>query len=471
MKNTLLSRGAGLALSALALLAANAAQAATLSPGDLIKISSRSDVYYYGPDAKRYVFPNEKTYFTWYSGFSTKTISDAELAAVQIGGAATYRPGVKMVKITTDPKVYAVARGGMLRWIETESIASQLYGADWATKVEDLPDAYFATYTLGPSISKPADFSPSTETTSASSIAIDRGLTAPTAPTTTEPTPTSTTETISLQISKTDVRAGDVIQLTASSTDPSGIVKIELFFDGDLLKTCTFSPCGGETPIPLSGTKPQYEAKAISTAVDGTMLTKIVNVPITAGSGISDLVKLSIGRSTIKVGQAAEAIVDTDASINIIRTDIYVNDASLRACASSIRQCRWSDTLPGSVGTVYDVYGKVVDNLGRTYETVHRTITIGTSDSPITTIASGKSTIYVNETIDVTVQASDDDGVAKIEIMKDGAVLKTCDSAAPCTLISGPWTTTGTLTFIGRATDTLGTVGTSEPITVTVTNP
>lgn len=130
------------------------ASAATISAGDLVKITSIPDVYYYAADGKRYVFPNEKTYFSWYSDFSAvKTISDAEMGAITIGGNVTIRPGTKLVKITTDPKVYAVAPGGMLRWIESEAIATALYGSAWASRVVDVPDGYFVNYTVGASVS------------------------------------------------------------------------------------------------------------------------------------------------------------------------------------------------------------------------------------------------------------------------------------------------------------------------------
>src|SRR3990167_11552322 len=89
---------------------------AVFSPGDLIKGQSTSSVYYYASNGKRYVFPNEKTYFTWYTDFSTvKTISDAQLGVIAIGGNVTYRPGMKMLKITTDPRTYVVDQGGILR--------------------------------------------------------------------------------------------------------------------------------------------------------------------------------------------------------------------------------------------------------------------------------------------------------------------------------------------------------------------
>lgn len=134
----------------------NVASAATLNPGDLVKASGPA-VYYYAADGKRYVFPNEKTYFSWYNDFSSvKTITDAELAAILIGGNVTIRPGTKLVKITTDPKVYAVTgRCAMLHWIETEALAKQLYGDNWAQRVVDVPDSFFVNYSIGSSVNSP----------------------------------------------------------------------------------------------------------------------------------------------------------------------------------------------------------------------------------------------------------------------------------------------------------------------------
>lgn len=158
------------------LIAPLAARAALPAAGSLIK-GSLPAVYYLGSDNKRYVFPNEKTYKTWYADFSTVvTVTDVELASVAIGGNATYRPGVKMVKITTDPKVYAVGAGGTLRHLATEAVASALYGASWAGMVEDVPDAFFVNYTLGAAINAAADWSPAAATTAASNIGVDKGL-------------------------------------------------------------------------------------------------------------------------------------------------------------------------------------------------------------------------------------------------------------------------------------------------------
>lgn len=122
-------------------------------PGDLIRGTTFSAVYYMGEDGFRYVFPNDKTYFTWYSDFSNvKMVSDADLAMIQMGGNVTYRPGSRMIKINSDPKTYQVAVGGELRWVASEEVAVAVYGADWNTKIDDVADGFFGNYTVGSAI-------------------------------------------------------------------------------------------------------------------------------------------------------------------------------------------------------------------------------------------------------------------------------------------------------------------------------
>lgn len=122
-------------------------KAAVATAGDLIKQSGNSSVYYFGSDSKRYVFPNEATYKSWYNDFSlVKVIPQAELEGYSIGGNVTIRPGTKLVKITTNPKVYAVEPGGMLKAITDEATAKTLYGSAWAKRVVDVPDAFFINY-------------------------------------------------------------------------------------------------------------------------------------------------------------------------------------------------------------------------------------------------------------------------------------------------------------------------------------
>lgn len=122
--------------------------------GSLIRTPLISSVYYCGSDGKRYVFPNAQTYATWYQDFSTvKIISPDDMSKILLGGNVTYRPGVKLIKITTDTRVYAVDHNGTLRLMTTPAIAAKYYGNSWAKNVEDVPDAFFTNYHIGNSIS------------------------------------------------------------------------------------------------------------------------------------------------------------------------------------------------------------------------------------------------------------------------------------------------------------------------------
>src|SRR5680860_340003 len=123
---------------------------AAASAGDLIKMEGLSSVYYLGNDGKRFVFPNESTYFSWYADFSgVVTIPASELQSYPLGGNVTMRPGTKLVKITTDPSVYTVEPNGVLRKITNEAQAAALFGTSWSKRVVDVADSFFTNYTIG----------------------------------------------------------------------------------------------------------------------------------------------------------------------------------------------------------------------------------------------------------------------------------------------------------------------------------
>jgi hypothetical protein len=128
-------------------------------------------VYYRASDGTRHAFPNEKIYFTWYADFSdVEIVSPNALANLPLGGNVTYRPGVRMVKFVTDPKTYAVGRAGLLRWVSSETIATQLYGSAWNAKIDDLSDAFAADYSFGNEITSASQFSPSAQTAAVTTI-------------------------------------------------------------------------------------------------------------------------------------------------------------------------------------------------------------------------------------------------------------------------------------------------------------
>lgn len=145
--------------------------------GRLIKLSTSSAVYYLGGDGRRYVFPNEKTFRSWFPVMPpVRVVTRDEMASYPLGGNVTYRPGVRMLKIQTDPKIYAVSRGGLLRHVTSEAVAAGLYGPDWNTKIDDISEAFFINYRVGPAIQDVFDYDPASERGRVPNIDHDKNL-------------------------------------------------------------------------------------------------------------------------------------------------------------------------------------------------------------------------------------------------------------------------------------------------------
>ncbi|MBP9762886.1 putative Ig domain-containing protein [Patescibacteria group bacterium] len=135
---------------------------------DLIKLQDDGNpdtqhdttVYYIGADGRRHSFPNPKVYFTWFPDFSrVRIVAPTELADLPLGANITYRPGSRLVKFMTDPRVYAVDSDRRLRWVKVESVAQALYGPFWARQVDDISDAFYLDYRFGQSVDTSGDYS------------------------------------------------------------------------------------------------------------------------------------------------------------------------------------------------------------------------------------------------------------------------------------------------------------------------
>lgn len=159
--------------------------AISLSIGDLIKIPDDGDmktlsdtaVYYYASDGRRYVFPNEKVFYTWYPDFAkVKIIPIDQMSLVPIGGNVTYKPGSKLVKFQTDTKTYIVTKGGVLRWAKTEAVAQGWFGANWNQHVDDISEAFYANYKFGNPVENSLDLALDVVAGTAPTIDADKGL-------------------------------------------------------------------------------------------------------------------------------------------------------------------------------------------------------------------------------------------------------------------------------------------------------
>ena len=441
-------------LAILGLILPTAFAFAATAPGSLIKGPGDS-VYYLGQDAKRYVFPTANTYKSWYTDFSSvQTISATELASYTLGGNVTYKPGARMIKITTDPKVYAISAGGVLRWVQNEDTASALYGADWNKKIDDVSDTFFTDYSVGSPIIHASDFIPSSAMQSAISIDIDKKTIPP-------PTPPPIQDNFTFTVSKQHIQGGDTVLLTGISTRLDGISKIELYGDGQLVGSCPNQSCTGEFTVPRSGTKDSYIFEGHVINRDNSITSKTITLLVQTNG--DDKVLVTIAQGTILPNQMGNVTVDIDTSIAILRVDIYVGGTSIKACTDGARRCIWSDYIQNAkVGDINEVYAKVTDTAGRVYISKKYSINTGTNDAPSVKLLVGKSMIYIKESVDLAASASDNDGIASIEILQDGVVMKHCDSGAPCTVNAGPFLSAGSVNFSARAIDLKGMAGITQ---------
>lgn len=109
-----------------------------------------TSVYYITDEGEWWVFPDETTYFTWFMDFDdVETVACSELLAYRFGGVMTYQPGTNLLTLQSTHDVYAVEAQGVLRLIESEEQAIDLYGELWWTRVRDLSDAFWPAYSVG----------------------------------------------------------------------------------------------------------------------------------------------------------------------------------------------------------------------------------------------------------------------------------------------------------------------------------
>ncbi|MFA5946020.1 MAG: Ig-like domain-containing protein [Patescibacteria group bacterium] len=123
--------------------------------GDLIRGDQYPTVYYVDANFLRHPFQDAQTYLTYNSSWNiVRTVTGATLSTLTIGKPMLPKAGVVLVKIVSDPRVYAfqtdsVTGTTLLRWIPSESVAIALYGASWADYVIDIAPTLYTQFGHG----------------------------------------------------------------------------------------------------------------------------------------------------------------------------------------------------------------------------------------------------------------------------------------------------------------------------------
>ncbi|MFC1787723.1 carboxypeptidase regulatory-like domain-containing protein, partial [Patescibacteria group bacterium] len=134
-------------------------QVSEVFPGQFITSYGFSSVYYVTENLTRRPFWDATSFFTWGDSWDDVVwVTDATLVTLGLDEPMLPKPGKVLVKIQSDPKVYAVeydAQGGkyQLRWVPDEATAEGLYGSDWSDYIIDLNVTIFARYQMGDDMS------------------------------------------------------------------------------------------------------------------------------------------------------------------------------------------------------------------------------------------------------------------------------------------------------------------------------
>lgn len=128
------------------------AMVTSVSADMVVKAAGNSpDVYYVASNGKRYRFPDQSTFITWYNSFSVvKEVSPTTFNNIPDGGGViTSRPGAKLVTFPGNNRVYAVSSGAVIRWVTKESVAQKIYGAKWQQHIVTIPVSQVNQYIVG----------------------------------------------------------------------------------------------------------------------------------------------------------------------------------------------------------------------------------------------------------------------------------------------------------------------------------
>jgi hypothetical protein len=128
----------------------SAAESAKSVIGHLVKSSGSPTVYFAAQDGSRYAFVGSGTYFSWFDDFATvQTISNAAIAQMPLGGDVLYKPGSRLLKVASSPKIYQIGNDGSVHWIESEDILVSAYGSHWQQQVTVISATDLADYPQG----------------------------------------------------------------------------------------------------------------------------------------------------------------------------------------------------------------------------------------------------------------------------------------------------------------------------------
>ncbi|CAH0316712.1 Chitodextrinase [Pedobacter sp. Bi27] len=255
--------------------------------------------------------------------------------------------------------------------------------------------------------------------------------------------------------------ANSNVTIKADAADTDGTIsKVEFYQGSTLLGQSTTAPYNFTWASPASGS---YALTAKATDNNGgTTTSTAVNVtantlPTVAISSPANNAVFTTGSNVVISANAA----DTDGTIT--KVEFYQGSTLLGQSTTAPYSYTWTSPAAGS----YALTAKATDNNGGT--TISAIVNISVSAAPTVSITAPVNNAIFAANSNITINASTTGTVVKVEFYK-GSTLLGQSTTAPYNMV---WNnvSSGTYTLTAKATDNLGRMATSSPVTVTVNTP
>lgn len=459
----------------------SAGASTSTDPGRLVRLANSSTVYYAYLD-RRFAFPDERVFRSWFSSFDqVEIVSPSALAELRLEKSVLYRPG-SLIKVATDPRVYLVTSGGGLSWIKTESVARGLFGDAWASRINDISDAFFSGYYItSTTVHAPEEISLEGIRNDPRNLSIaGNQLPVSITPTPSPFVPTTSTTPVTPAPSTTTHLTPDIV---IRSSLPNGVrpnenVRLDAFATGQIPQSITITinglmvrSCGAEVVCsygfvhPTQSSLTSYQVVAAATYTDGTRINKTYTLPVRDPQAGALRLELSAPEGQTPGGVNIRASWN-DPLATVGRITLAVDGLEQKTCYSA-STCSISYGIDVPVSSTLAITAWADDTSGQHWITPTSTYKTVTNDHPIVTGGVNAYTVFTGENINVNGQASDGDGVAFVEIWQDDIRVARCDSPA-CSYSTPILTQSGSLSFRIVAQDLRGarTEQTIDPVLI-----
>ncbi|WP_224957108.1 Ig-like domain-containing protein [Geomonas subterranea] len=264
------------------------------------------------------------------------------------------------------------------------------------------------------------------------------------------------------------------VTVAADATDNIGVSKVEFYRDGVLAATSAAAPYGytWDTTQAANGSHTLTSRAYDAAGNVGQSQSVTVTVANTSSDLIAPTVSItSPAPNAIVSGKVAVTVNATD-DVGVSKVEYYRNTTLIATIKSAPFTYSWDTTTV--VDGNWTLSTKAYDAAGNVGQSQSVTVTVANTSSdliaPTVSITSPAPNAIVSGKVAVTVNATDDVGVTKVEYYRNTTLIATIKSAPftyswdTTTVVDGNWT------LSTKAYDAAGNVGQSQSVTVTVAN-